>query len=163
MITGFLSFLRVANRVSRLALLVIYYGMLVFIARRRLQFSQTRGQLLVRCWRGLLSCWKIFPFFYNQAVKHSTKVLLSLVITLALLPVLPLVVPLGVCQLIYYSLMSLPSWKERMSFILRPIQWSRLVKRQKSSLRQLQTALAIHSIKSGRERFKELMNSRRSR
>ena len=95
------------------------------------------------------------PFFLQLGRRHSTKVRLSLVITVVLLPVLPLVVPLGVCLLIYYFLTSLHSWREQTNSTPRPTQLSPQVRILKSSLQALRMELETLSTKSGKGQRKE--------
>jgi len=64
--------------------LFIFYGTLYFIPKRLSLSSLTKGLQRVKC--SPESPWhlKIYLFFYNLAVEHLTKVLLSFLITLGL-------------------------------------------------------------------------------
>ena len=151
----FQSFWRVVSQVSQSVALHIYFGMYVSTVKRPLLFWQTRVRLQERCLHGYLSCLRIFHSFYSLAAKLLTRVLLSFLIILVLLPLLQVAVPFVVCLLIYYFWMSLRSWNEPMNSTHRHTQLSPQVEKLKSSLHQLRTASETPSTKSGKEQSKE--------
>ena len=152
---GLLLYLLVDRVVSRYQVSPTYSGSHYSTPKKQLLSSQTKVPLHVRCYQGLLSCLRISPSSYSLVQKHLTRVVLSLVIILELLPVLLLVPLFVVCLLIYFFSMSLLLLKTQLSSILQPIQLYLRVKIQKLSSHPLPTESETSSKRSGQGQYKE--------